>query len=274
MPEFGEQLRRAREAKGITQQSLAEKLYVTRQTVSRWEGGERYPDLLTVKKLSQVLEVDVGDLLSDEEPSQILERSPLTERKMTNRLTVLLFTAIITCYLISLLGILIRFPNLDLSLWDLCRLGVHFLSILIGMAGFSAGLLWLLRGSLSAKKVGVVMLTFFLPAFMKNLMTAVSAVGQANWLTALFPALVCAAAAVSAYFYFWNTSASNACYWLLLIVCALGICRALYTFAVNTLYAREYLSAETALNAVINICIYSLFCFQSRTLYIRKRIAN
>ena len=46
MVEFGEQLRKAREAKGMTQQSLAEQLYVTRQSVSRWECGvsqsERY----------------------------------------------------------------------------------------------------------------------------------------------------------------------------------------------------------------------------------------
>jgi DNA-binding XRE family transcriptional regulator len=39
MVEFGEQLRRAREEKGMTQQSLAEQLYVTRQAVSRWECG-------------------------------------------------------------------------------------------------------------------------------------------------------------------------------------------------------------------------------------------
>lgn len=39
MVEFGEQLRRVREEKGMTQQSLAEELYVTRQAVSRWECG-------------------------------------------------------------------------------------------------------------------------------------------------------------------------------------------------------------------------------------------
>ena len=39
MVEFGEQLRKAREAKGMTQQSLAEQLYATRQSVSRWECG-------------------------------------------------------------------------------------------------------------------------------------------------------------------------------------------------------------------------------------------
>lgn len=42
MVEFGEQLRRAREAKGITQQTLADELYVTRQTVSRWESGDSH----------------------------------------------------------------------------------------------------------------------------------------------------------------------------------------------------------------------------------------
>ena len=55
MVEFGEQLRRAREEKGMTQQYLAEQLYVTRQAVSRWECGDRYPDLLTTKKISQIL---------------------------------------------------------------------------------------------------------------------------------------------------------------------------------------------------------------------------
>jgi transcriptional regulator with XRE-family HTH domain len=39
MVEFGEQLRRAREAKGMTQQTLAEQLYVTRQAVSRCKCG-------------------------------------------------------------------------------------------------------------------------------------------------------------------------------------------------------------------------------------------
>lgn len=48
--EFGEQLRKAREDKGMTQQNLADKIFVTRQSVSRWERGERYPDLLMIGK--------------------------------------------------------------------------------------------------------------------------------------------------------------------------------------------------------------------------------
>ncbi len=56
MAEFGENVRSLRQAKGLTQQSLADQLYVTRQAVSRWEGGSRYPDLMTAKKLAEALD--------------------------------------------------------------------------------------------------------------------------------------------------------------------------------------------------------------------------
>lgn len=51
--EFGEKLKACREEKGMTQQTLADKLYVTRQAVSRWECGARYPDLITAKRIAE-----------------------------------------------------------------------------------------------------------------------------------------------------------------------------------------------------------------------------
>lgn len=56
MAEFGENIRKAREEKGITQQTLADKLFASRQAVSRWENGSRYPDLLTAKSLAAALD--------------------------------------------------------------------------------------------------------------------------------------------------------------------------------------------------------------------------
>ena len=64
MIEFGEKLKSLRESKGITQQTLADQLYVTRQAVSRWECGARYPDLLTAKRIAQALDTTIDELVS------------------------------------------------------------------------------------------------------------------------------------------------------------------------------------------------------------------
>ena len=55
---FGAQLAAVRKQKGYTQEQLAEKLNVSRTTISRWESGKIIPDLETVRLLSQILEYD------------------------------------------------------------------------------------------------------------------------------------------------------------------------------------------------------------------------
>lgn len=56
-------LPRLRQDRGLTQEELAEKLYVTRQAVSRWETGETTPGIDMTKLLAVTLEVPVGVLL-------------------------------------------------------------------------------------------------------------------------------------------------------------------------------------------------------------------
>lgn len=93
MAEFGENLRKAREDKGMTQQTLADKIYVTRQAVSRWEGGSRYPDLMTAKKLSIILDIFLDDLLRDDDMERLPQVNPVVEYPLTKRIQ----TAILTC---------------------------------------------------------------------------------------------------------------------------------------------------------------------------------
>lgn len=52
-----------RTKKGLSQEQLAERLYVTRQAVSRWENGETVPNTETLKRLSAVLDVSINTLL-------------------------------------------------------------------------------------------------------------------------------------------------------------------------------------------------------------------
>ncbi len=64
---LGENIRKLREEKGFTQQQLADKMYVSRQTVCRWENGSRCPDLIMAKKLADEFDVTMDDLISEED---------------------------------------------------------------------------------------------------------------------------------------------------------------------------------------------------------------
>ena len=68
---LGENIKRLREEHSLTQQQLADKLYVSRQTVCRWENGSRCPDLIMAKRLAVELDVSLDELISDEDLKKI-----------------------------------------------------------------------------------------------------------------------------------------------------------------------------------------------------------
>lgn len=63
MRDIGKNIRDLRERSGLTQEALAEKLFVTRQTVSNYETGKTRPDLEMLLKISEILGVDANTLL-------------------------------------------------------------------------------------------------------------------------------------------------------------------------------------------------------------------
>lgn len=68
---LGDNIKRLREEHSLTQQQLADKLYVSRQTVCRWENGSRCPDLIMAKKLAVELDVSLDELISDEDLKKV-----------------------------------------------------------------------------------------------------------------------------------------------------------------------------------------------------------
>ena len=60
---FNENLRELRKSKGFTQEELATKINVVRQTVSKWEKGLSVPDADSLQKIADVLDVEVSQLL-------------------------------------------------------------------------------------------------------------------------------------------------------------------------------------------------------------------
>ena len=74
---FSETLSKLRTEKGLSRQELADKMYVTRTAVARWENGTRLPNAMMITRLAEVLGVDVNVLLnasaqSDEHPNVII----------------------------------------------------------------------------------------------------------------------------------------------------------------------------------------------------------
>lgn len=67
--EFGNRILELRKKENLTQEELAEKVGVTRQTISKWELGETYPDLNMIIKLAKAFNVSTDKLIGGKEPS-------------------------------------------------------------------------------------------------------------------------------------------------------------------------------------------------------------
>ncbi len=68
---ISEQLKKYRTERGMTQEELAEKLFVSRQAISKWEKGEANPDLDNVVKLARIFEVSLDELVLAKEQTEV-----------------------------------------------------------------------------------------------------------------------------------------------------------------------------------------------------------
>ena len=71
--EFHEKLQVLRKQKGLTQEELAELLYVSRAAISKWESGRGFPNIESLKAISKYFSISLDDLLSGEEILAIAE---------------------------------------------------------------------------------------------------------------------------------------------------------------------------------------------------------
>ena len=86
--EFHEKLQELRKQKGLTQEELAEVLFVSRTAVSKWESGRGYPNIESLKAISKFFRVTVDELLSGEELLTISEED---HKKRENHIRDLVF---------------------------------------------------------------------------------------------------------------------------------------------------------------------------------------
>ena len=73
--EFSKKIQELRNKNKLTQEQFAEKLYVSRTAVSKWESGKGYPSIDSLKYISKIFNVSIDELLSNEEIIDIEELS-------------------------------------------------------------------------------------------------------------------------------------------------------------------------------------------------------
>ena len=83
---LGDNIKRMREEHHLTQQMLADKMYVSRQTVCRWENGTRCPDLIMAKRIAMEFGIRLDELISDEDVKEFAKKEfPFHSDKVKER---------------------------------------------------------------------------------------------------------------------------------------------------------------------------------------------
>ena len=78
--EIGKRIMELRKKNGFSQEELAEKLGVARQTISKWELGETSPDLRQAKELSKIFKVSLDELTDNDIKDILVEKTSNTEK--------------------------------------------------------------------------------------------------------------------------------------------------------------------------------------------------
>ena len=101
--EIGKKLKDARMRSGFTQESVAEKVNVSRQTISNWENEKSYPDIISVIEFSNLYSISLDELLKgDEKMMEHLEESTNVVKSTRKLIGAILLNIITVILLITL----------------------------------------------------------------------------------------------------------------------------------------------------------------------------
>ena len=107
--ELGNQIYELRKKANLSQEQLAEKVGVSRQTISKWELGETAPDIKQAQVLSQVFSVSLDELTGNDTKEVIYEKVSNTEKLAGLIIKVIKIWGIIilTCLIVAVVGIVL-----------------------------------------------------------------------------------------------------------------------------------------------------------------------
>ena len=139
--EFHEKLQELRKNRGLTQEELAEALYVSRTAISKWESGRGMPSIESLKAISKFFAVTMDDLLSSEELLVIAEDDhKQKEMHIRDLIYGLLDCSMALLFVLPFFGQKVNGAIQEVSLLALTEIQVYlkilYLVTIVGMTAF------------------------------------------------------------------------------------------------------------------------------------------
>ena len=128
--EFNEKLQELRKQRGLTQEELAQILYVSRTAISKWESGKGYPSIDSLKEIAKYFSVTIDELLSSDEILNIAEEdNKQKERHLRSLVFGLLDISVLIFFFLPLFGEKINGIVQEYSLLSLKGISVYLKAI-------------------------------------------------------------------------------------------------------------------------------------------------
>lgn len=106
--EIGIKIKEARVSCGLTQEQAAEKLFVSRQTISNWETGKSLPDIVSVMNMSDLYQVSLDELLKGDQKMKEKMEKDVKKYQVSKRFTlvtgILVFATSVTRLISTYVG--------------------------------------------------------------------------------------------------------------------------------------------------------------------------
>lgn len=143
---IGEKIYELRKSKNLSQEEVAEKLNVTRQTVSKWETNQSTPDFDKIVPLCELFEISTDELLKGEKQEKsnkieedIVEKKPMTKEEIKRKRAEVISTSVFT-YIVAVALFILAIEMIDINeiiivsiflcviAWPTARIIKHFIS--------------------------------------------------------------------------------------------------------------------------------------------------
>ena len=113
--ELGKQIKKYRNEKELSQTALAERVFVSRQTISNWENDKSYPDIKSLVLLSEIFEISLDQLIKGD-VDMMREQINQDDQRAFGRLSRI-FTVLFAAIMITPIPLAHFFSNVGIAVW-------------------------------------------------------------------------------------------------------------------------------------------------------------